>query len=107
MHNMTVPIGGNLGQNAPASAGSALAGAASQHRQAAADINKSLSETDGASQAGKDPRETFKWFKQHITQIMDAYERTVTSTSTMQAAEMQIVAFGRLLLLKLTEVFPL
>ncbi len=64
-----------------------------------------MSETDRQSNAAKDPRDTYKWFKQHISQIMEAYERTVSNTATIEAAEMQIVAFGRLLLLKLTEVF--
>ena len=53
-----------------------------------------------------DPRQTFSWFKKHMSQILEAYERTIQNASSIDSAEIQVVAFGRLLITKLTEIFP-
>lgn len=39
-------------------------------------------------------------------QVIDAYDKTVPNASSVSAAEIQIVAFARLIILKLTELFP-
>lgn len=54
----------------------------------------------------KDPRITFTQFKKHMTQILEAYERTITNAQSIDSAEIQVVAFGRLLITKMTDVFP-
>ena len=41
-----------------------------------------------------------------MSQILDAYERTITNASSVDSAEIQVVAFGRLLITKMSEVFP-
>lgn len=53
-----------------------------------------------------DPRQTFSWFKKHMSQILEAYERTIQNASSIDSAEIQVVAFGRLLITKMTEIFP-
>ena len=68
--------------------------------------SKMTTGTEKQSTSKQDIRQTFQWFKQHITQILEAYDRTVVNASSIEAAEIQIVAFGRLLILKLTETFP-
>lgn len=35
----------------------------------------------------KDPRQTFSWFKKHMSQILEAYERTISNASSIDSAE--------------------
>ena len=56
--------------------------------------------------SNKDVRQNFQSFKQNIIQILEAYERTVSHASSIESAEIQVVAFGRLLVTKMNETFP-
>ena len=35
----------------------------------------------------KDLRQTFTWFKKHMSQILEAYERTISNASSTDSAE--------------------
>jgi len=76
------------------------------HLKAPSSVHSRISYKD-SEYLNKDPKQMFQWFKsQFMVQILEAYERSVMSATTTADAETHIVAFGRLVITKLTEVFP-
>ena len=86
-----MPVGGSMGLASPPlmdlpmgehnPISSALAAPMTYHDNAPR-INDTESEYKES-----DPRQTFPWFKKHTSQILEAYERTITNASSVDSAE--------------------